>query len=449
MSSRRAFCSDVSLENGEPLAATASRIDHWLLVEYRGLWGPDALRASGLSDQVKQSLREQVHARPHSRLLFVRRPDRRGRAELRAYAATSREGEESLRCASFSSYDELRTLDLATTGELLERPLFLVCTHGKHDPLLRAARPSALRSARRAGRGRGRVADDAHRRRPLRRQPPLPFARRVLRARRARDAGRCSMRTSTRRSTSRTTAAGRATRSPRRLRSATSASAQGSCGLDDLATRVGAGSASATFRRPATGPRARVERSGRSSRARGYLTCTATEGCTGRGATYVSRLIKSNPFAHEPRDEREPTRRRPGCPGRSDGRERLVVTSANSQHVSDEPGELSVRPSNVSTSPVPLRSSRSASAVFRALELASRGSRSPSARTCPSWPSSTGRRERTKFARLRRLNGSGAEPARRGSREQIVCCSPSGIERRKPRSSAHASSAALSASIHE
>lgn len=134
MSSYRPFCSDVSRENGEPLGATASRIDHWLIVEYRGLWGPDALRASGLSDQVKEALREQVHARPRTRLLFVRRPDRRGRAELRAYAATSREGEESLRCASFASYEDLRTIDLASAGELLERPLFLVCTHGKHDP---------------------------------------------------------------------------------------------------------------------------------------------------------------------------------------------------------------------------------------------------------------------------------------------------------------------------
>jgi hypothetical protein len=134
MSRRRPFCSDVSLENGEPLGATASRIDHWLIVEYRGLWGPNALRASGLSDQVKQSLREQVGARPRSRLLFVRRPDRRGRAEFRGYAATSREGEESLRCTSFESYEELRHLDLAQAGEPLERPLFLVCTHGKHDP---------------------------------------------------------------------------------------------------------------------------------------------------------------------------------------------------------------------------------------------------------------------------------------------------------------------------
>src|ERR671910_1331005 len=133
MSSRRPFCSDVSLEHGEPLAATASTIDHWLLVEYRGLWGPDALRASGLSDQVKHSLREQVRSRPRSRLLFVRRPDRRGRPELRGYAATSREGEESLRGSSFSSYEDLRDLDLAQAGELRGHPPLLLCTPGKQD----------------------------------------------------------------------------------------------------------------------------------------------------------------------------------------------------------------------------------------------------------------------------------------------------------------------------
>jgi hypothetical protein len=130
----RFFCSDLSRSEQEPLGATASRIDHWLLVEYRGLWGPDALRASGLSDQVKRALREQVRARPRTRLLFIRRPDRRGRPELRAYAATSLAGEESLRCHSLESYEELRTLDLAAGGQPLEHPLLIVCTHGKHDP---------------------------------------------------------------------------------------------------------------------------------------------------------------------------------------------------------------------------------------------------------------------------------------------------------------------------
>jgi hypothetical protein len=131
---RRPFCSDVSAENHEPIAATASQIDHWLLVEYRGLWGPNALRASGLSDQVKARLRAQVHARERTRLLFVRRPDRRGRPEFVAYSVESLQREERIRRIAFESYHDLRNVDLATAGEALDHPLFLVCTHGKHDP---------------------------------------------------------------------------------------------------------------------------------------------------------------------------------------------------------------------------------------------------------------------------------------------------------------------------
>jgi hypothetical protein len=92
------------------------------------------VRASGLSDQVKATLREQLHARAHTRLLFIRRPDRRHEPLLRAYGATSLEGAESLRCMAFESHEDLRELDLAEAGEPSDDPLFLVCTHGKHDP---------------------------------------------------------------------------------------------------------------------------------------------------------------------------------------------------------------------------------------------------------------------------------------------------------------------------
>jgi hypothetical protein len=131
----RPFCADESRENDEPLHATASRVDHWLLVEYRSLWSHDAFAGSGLSDQVKQHLREQVAARPRSRLLFVRSRARRGAPGLVAYAATSREGEESLWRVAFEAYPDLLEVDFAARpGELLGHPVLLVCTHGKHDP---------------------------------------------------------------------------------------------------------------------------------------------------------------------------------------------------------------------------------------------------------------------------------------------------------------------------
>ena len=136
MAERRPFCADLSRANGESLAATASRIDRWFLVEYRGLWTSDALAGSGLSDQVKSHLREQARAAGRARVLFVRRPDRRRERGVVAYAADSREGREQLRRFELENHDDLRELDLVASsgGTPVEHPLFVVCTHGKHDP---------------------------------------------------------------------------------------------------------------------------------------------------------------------------------------------------------------------------------------------------------------------------------------------------------------------------
>jgi hypothetical protein len=129
----RPFCSEISRENNEPLGATASRIDHWLLVEYRGLWSNDALEGSGLSDQVKARLRELVDRRPRTRLLLIRRPDRRRTQGLAVYVADSRQHEERLARIDVDDHEQLRRLDPFEQAEPVEEPLFLVCTHGKHD----------------------------------------------------------------------------------------------------------------------------------------------------------------------------------------------------------------------------------------------------------------------------------------------------------------------------
>ena len=50
--STRPFCAEVSSAAAESLAATASRIDHWLLVEYSGMWPHDPLDAPGHADAV-------------------------------------------------------------------------------------------------------------------------------------------------------------------------------------------------------------------------------------------------------------------------------------------------------------------------------------------------------------------------------------------------------------
>jgi len=138
---RRPLCAEVSRESAEPLAATASRIDHWILLEYRGLWSRDIVAGSGLSDQIKAYLREQLGALPRSRLLFIRRPERRQHPEYALYIARTAERDSILLGAELADYAELRDLDLARALEtgsaswarLVEGPLLVVCTHGKRD----------------------------------------------------------------------------------------------------------------------------------------------------------------------------------------------------------------------------------------------------------------------------------------------------------------------------
>jgi hypothetical protein len=136
---RRPFCADVSSANDEPLAATASRIEHWLLVEYRGAWSRDVLGGSLLADEVKAHLREQLATLPHPRLLFVRKPDRRAHATRHVFVARSTPGEERLLRLTIEELHDLVALDLAAVlagdapAARPDEPVFVVCTHGKRD----------------------------------------------------------------------------------------------------------------------------------------------------------------------------------------------------------------------------------------------------------------------------------------------------------------------------
>jgi hypothetical protein len=140
VSVKRALCADVSGAASESLAATASRVDRWLLVEYRGLWDRDVLGGSLLSASLKEHLRDQLAKLGHARLLFIKQPSRRAQARRMLYIGSSRPGEESLYALEFERHDDLleydfagALLDGATPGVPVEHPVFIVCTHGKRD----------------------------------------------------------------------------------------------------------------------------------------------------------------------------------------------------------------------------------------------------------------------------------------------------------------------------
>jgi hypothetical protein len=78
-------------------------------------------------------LRELRVELPHGRPLFVRRRERRAKDGLLAFFARSEDARTELRRIELDRYDDLLELDVASAGAPVEHPLFLVCTHGKHD----------------------------------------------------------------------------------------------------------------------------------------------------------------------------------------------------------------------------------------------------------------------------------------------------------------------------
>jgi hypothetical protein len=136
---RRPFCADLSRTREEPLGATASRIDHWLLVEYRGAWRRDILGGSLLSPRLKAHLREHLELLRPARLLFVKQPERRAESGRRVFLASTTPAPSGCSVSRSST----RTTSATSTWPARSRrrgavhpvadPVLVVCTHGKRD----------------------------------------------------------------------------------------------------------------------------------------------------------------------------------------------------------------------------------------------------------------------------------------------------------------------------
>jgi hypothetical protein len=126
------LCSVASRERAEPLTATASRVERWLLVEHPGAWGPESVPSSRLEPTTARHL-AQLAAAAGARLLMVRRHGGGGTTELRqVLLVDSRPGRESVQRQVVTDL-ELASLGLAAGWLPYDGPLYLVCTHGRHD----------------------------------------------------------------------------------------------------------------------------------------------------------------------------------------------------------------------------------------------------------------------------------------------------------------------------
>jgi hypothetical protein len=133
-------CSTASRGLDEPMEGTASTVRAFVLLETPGPWGVDAVPGSRLPVRVKHRLTELKTA--HAiRPLLIRRTGRRAHGvPLRLFAAFVRTDSPWMETASLSDVQEVLDLDFgglaAGRSPGLERddsPMFLVCTHGRHD----------------------------------------------------------------------------------------------------------------------------------------------------------------------------------------------------------------------------------------------------------------------------------------------------------------------------
>jgi hypothetical protein len=134
-------CSAVSLARVEPLQATASMVRNWVLIEQPGAWGPQALTESDLPAGVAARLA--AAARAHRfRVLLLRRPERPVDGSRQCFVAHSGRTERWIEERRISDLEELLQVDFGPLaggrpvgfGPRRGRPLYLVCTNGRHDP---------------------------------------------------------------------------------------------------------------------------------------------------------------------------------------------------------------------------------------------------------------------------------------------------------------------------
>lgn len=132
-------CSTASRDLAEPLAGTASTVRAFVIVECPGPWGVDAVRDSRLPPGVKDHLTD-LERRHRVRPLLVRGHRRSSRQSTRVFVAYVHTEEPWVEAVDLDDVGDLLDLDLTGLADGrspgLPRhadPLFLVCTHGKHD----------------------------------------------------------------------------------------------------------------------------------------------------------------------------------------------------------------------------------------------------------------------------------------------------------------------------
>lgn len=160
------YCSSVSVASSEPLTGTASRYRLWLMLEQPGPWGHQAVIESGLPIEVGSYLRV-LGRQLGIRVLLIKQRERL-HGPRQCYLAYTGVRERRLRSLELDDPMDLIDVDLPAlaaqrfegVGEEAAGPVFLVCTHGKHDPCCAREGGPLFRSLK--GFGEGAVWECTH-----------------------------------------------------------------------------------------------------------------------------------------------------------------------------------------------------------------------------------------------------------------------------------------------
>jgi hypothetical protein len=135
-------CSIAARDRDEPMFATASQVRRWLLIEVRGAWGRDAVANTDLARFANADWRRRLKA-GQIRVIAIRRNlDRSSQDALRMFFVESGGGADRGRCwhrrvgtlhAAADAAEVLPGPEGAPHWEVHDKPLFLVCTNGRHD----------------------------------------------------------------------------------------------------------------------------------------------------------------------------------------------------------------------------------------------------------------------------------------------------------------------------
>ncbi len=134
----RQFCSQLARETADPFIGTATRADSWLLIEYTAVWERSEIESSYLPSEVKDWI-EQIKLH-NTQTRFIKHTSRKS-DEITVFFVMTLEQRQAIYRFQFACYEDLLTLNLAALRAgaqcyepyRYQAPLFLVCTHGKHD----------------------------------------------------------------------------------------------------------------------------------------------------------------------------------------------------------------------------------------------------------------------------------------------------------------------------